>query len=507
MIYDMSVATQELGFIDITGEHPGPDGKMQVDTSFTRTKVAIKENSDIPPGNCTAEGLLAGTCGREEGYYLAQLPIYNGSTRFMHDLGNSQVQDEFLERTIALGYTSDPKNREAVRDVMVHTPFHEGVVRIHELNPDTNREQIPIVEYVPGRLSDGRFGLKQTFVYTNFQEGFEEGAMAVLDPALVCDDHTRADTPENEASIRATGWTVQCTRDEEFHGHKHEKKGTRGHTQAIGTATEGKMPISLRSMTPVSRAVLDYCKSDPTIPGQYEVMGCIAHAHGWALAREYQPDVVVFEGDGFNTLNMVGWYQVYAPNAKIVVVGKTPPKLKSIQQINPNQILTVTTDGHDYCGLDDALRQVSQTGKADIIIPTIALPESQVASRVKEGGDIIWWAAAVSEHATRENKRKPYNNHYPYGGAPAAEMTADAVFSWLVQNNPEALEQFTSFPGATYVDMGPEAADIVKEWFNNGAKYVDKIDNISKKPFIRMGSFKSSTTIPTAINGDRNRYI
>lgn len=488
--YDKCMAnTSELGFIDISHIDLSGD-KPKLVADFTRLAVEFEEGQNLPPGTCLAHGLLAGTCGSEDGYYRKPLPKYDGGTRFQYDLANSPTQEQYLDRTMAFGFTPDPDVRQNVQNVMIHSPFHEGVVQVDQVRPDNGRPRIPVVVYRPGMRSDGSFGMVQTYVDTNFQD-IRAGEMAVLNPAFVCDDHTRADTPSNEEAIRSTGWPIQCTRDHSCNGHVHrELKATRGHTQAIGTATEGKMPIGLRTMTPVSEAVQRLSNGNPIIPGQYEVMGCIGHANGFLLASGRQPEVVVIQGDGYNALNMALWYSIASPNARIIIAGKTPEKLTALQQVNPDQITTVTVNGKGNDEIRAALRDISPTGKADLVVPMIALAEDAVSSLVKEGGDVIWWAAAVSEHiGDKEQQNAPYTNHHPYGGAPAAEYTADALFTWVANNRPEMLDPFFTFPGAMYVDMGPDAAQVVMDWFNNGARWADPKTGISQKPFIRMGEF------------------
>ncbi len=469
-IHRMGTTAERIRYLDINVFNNG-DRHAEVD--LTGTEVERRKNPLA--GTAIIKPMQFGTCTSEIPYYLG---VNGQPSRFMLDSANLQKQMAYLDRAMHAGFTSDP---EDIRKAMVHAPFHEGWGYVTDVNPNNERQNVNVQMYVPVN-STGSLRLERRNVPMNFQEGFEPGKIAVLNPAFVCDEHSSADNIDPK-----TGWPYQCNRDTH---NGHEPKATRGHTEAIGTAVQGNYPVMLESMTPLPSALQAYINQDVKKRGilatSVEPLACVYQAHGPLLARNEVPRSVVIIGDGLNSMLITMFYQLYAPDAHIIIAGKNPEKLEAIQQVNPQRIRPVNTDGsHDRNSYDDlnyALAELTGETQADVVIPTVALPQSTINPFVKDGGMVVWWAASISENAKNEDalRKRAYREFFSYGGAPRAEFSAAAGLDYLVREKPDALAPIENYPGIFYTDMA-NAAGPVKKWVNQRGRFENPENGLSSK--------------------------
>ncbi len=470
--------SSKLGYLDVNILR---NGEVHAEIDYTRTEVEYLRTPAL--GSAIIRPKQFGSCTSEIPYYMGGKD--DKPSRFLQDSTNEAKQLAYLLRTMQEGYTSDP---EELQDIMVHSPFHEGYGIIEEVNPDFSASEVPVLMYVPIN-ENGVVRLERRIVPMNFQTGFEPGSLASLNPAILCKFHSSATNLDKD-----TGWPQQCNR-ETHDGHL--PKATRGHTEALGTAVEGKRPVTLDSLTPLPPKLQEYILQDQKKRGilatSIEPLACVYQAHGLLLQNGEVPKSIAIIGDGPNSLLMMMFYQVYAPDAEIVIVGKNKEKLEVIQQVNPQKIRTVATEGtsssEGYANLSYALKQSTGSQQADIVIPTVALPESTVSPFVKDKGMLIWWAAAISEDASKGRPKRGegrYRQFHSYGGAPRAEFSAAAGMDYLVQHNPAALAPLTEYPGIFYTDMGEQAATSVESWLNGRGRFIHPDNGLSAKIVVNM---------------------
>ena len=472
----MSTNAEHIKYLDVNIFN---NGFRHAQVELTDTEVEWRRSP--LPGTAIVRPMQFGTCTSEIPYYMG---VNGDASRFMRDLADHAKQRLYLERAMQAGFTSDP---EDIQRAMVHSPFHEGWAFVQEVNPNPSRTAVPIQMYVPVN-GTGSTHLERRVVNMNFQHGFEPGNIAILNPALVCDEHSHANNIDP-----TTGWPYQCNRDTH---HGHNPKATRGHTEAIGTAVQGRLRVTFDSMTPLPTALQAYINEDINKRGilatSVEPLACVFQSHGPLLAKNEVPKSAAFIGDGLNALLIAMFYQLYAPDTNIVVVGKNPAKLEVIQQVNPQRIRPVVTDGsHDKTSYDDlsyALEEQTGSRQADVVIPTVALPESTVSPFVREGGMVVWWAASISETATNKSDKaqKPYREFYSYGGAPRAEFSAAAGLDYLVREKPAVLAPIESYPGVFYTDMNHGAANHIQTWLNKKGRFEHPENGLSSKIVVNM---------------------
>ncbi len=472
MNHNMATEASRIGFLDVQIYE---NGRRSAHVDFSHTEVEYQRNP--PPGVGIVQMRQWGSCTSEIGYYMGS---GNAPSRFMQDSANEHKLNQYLPRTLAAGFTSDPAD---IQRIMVGAPFHEGWGIIEDLLEDHQRPNVPVQMYVPTNGS-GPVHLERRIVPMNFQSGFRPGSMAVLNPAYLCDWHSSAEHIDAN-----TGWPEQCNRN--THPHGNLPKATRGHTEAIGTATSGKMPMMLDSLTPISPDLEAFIMADPHRRGilatSTEPLACVYQAHGSLLMNGEIPKSVAVIGDGPNSLLMMQFYQMFAPEAKIVVVGKNREKLDAIQRVNPNQIRTVITGGgfekEGYDDLSYALTEATGTDRADLVIPTVALPRETIEPFIKDDGMVIWWAASISENVTTPSgpKARGYRERYSYGGAPRSEHSAVAGYEWLLKERPDALEPLFDYPGIYHSEMNQKGASDVQEWLNNRGRFIHPENGLSAK--------------------------
>lgn len=482
MNHNMATEASRLTYLDV-GVFNNGDRHARV--QLTGTEVEF--HTEPLPGTAIVDPRQMGTCASEIGYYLGNLGNGPDPSRFMQDSGDASKQALYLERNLAVGFTSDP---EDIRRMMVGAPFHEGWGIVQRMNPNPRRPSIPVQMYIPV-TGDGTVHLERRIEEMNFQNGFSEGRVAVYNPADVCDLHSSANNIDP-----TTGWPHQCNRDKHVHNNGYQPKATRGHTELGGTSIKGITPVRLDTMTPLSERLSDYILADERKRGiiatSVEPFACVFQAHGPMLQKGEIPGSIAVIGDGPNSLLMMLFYQIYAPDAKIVVVGKNQAKLDVIRQVNPEQIRTVMTDGRpERQGYDDlsyALEEVTGKAQADLVIPTVTLPEETVEPFVKKGGMAVYWAASMSENKQGivMNGGKHYRQFHSYGGAPRAEFSAAAGFDWLLQHRPDSINALTQFPGIFYTDMNTTAARSVEQWLNNRGKFEHPENGLSSKIVVNM---------------------
>lgn len=474
MIKSMSIESSQLGFLDVQIHN---NGARCAQVDFTRTEVEF--NGPLP-GMGIIDPKQWATCTSEIPYYMGS---NKAPSRFMQDSGNTIKKQAYLPRTLGTGFTSDPND---ISHLMTSTPFHEGWGLLRDFNPDENRSDIPVQLYVP-QNGTGPVRLERQIMPMNFQTGFSPGSVMVLNPAILCDEHSNANNIDPN-----TGWPVQCHRGN--HSPGNHTKATRGHTEAPGTAISGTMPVTLDSLTPLSQTLSDFIIENPKRRGiiatSVEPLACVYQAHGPLLMNGEVPESVAIIGDGPNSLLMLLFYQMYAPKANIIVVGKNQAKLDSLQKVNPDRIRTVGTDGRmgidGYDDLSYALQEITGNSRADVVIPTVALPEETVSPFIKDNGMLIWWAASISENAVKSNNLKPYREFHSYGGAPRGEFSAALGFDWLLQNRPETLDPLMDFPGIYTTDMGHGAAKDVQTWLNDRGRFTRPDNGLSAKLVVNM---------------------
>jgi len=478
----MATRIESLSYLDMSDTHPNGDGT--VTAQIRMTKADVEFQSEPIPGTAFAKTVAAGLCSSEiaGGGYYGRIQPETGTSRYMSDRENIGKLELARQRQYEVGFAMDT---EMITPLLRDTGFHEGVVRIESVQKDPDAPIIPIPFYAP-QIVDGSVRLVKVPFSTNFQNGFKLGDFAALDPAIICNYH--ADERKHRDEVERTGWTRQCDRSLE---NGHQPKETRGHVGAPGTIVNGLFPISLATMTPLSTELNKYLQNGDQkrllVPLNIEPMGCVFHTFGPFLAQNKVPDNIVLVGDGANTLNMLAFIQAFAPESRVLVVGKTPEKLDVLRSINPGQIATITTNGNrDYSEVDRAFHDHTGAKKADVIVPMIPIDEEIVTQRLVPGGTAIWWAASKAEHNPKFMvKRDGITHILPYGGAPNTEFSAVELFDYLLRHRPEVLQAYLDFPGIAHIGMGQEAATATQQWLNNGGRYVDS-SGMSKKPVYYM---------------------
>ncbi len=462
-----------LGYLDV---NVYMNGKTSAEVRYTRTEVEFVANP--LQGTAQIKPIQMGSCTSEIPYYMGK---GEKPPRFLQDSTNESKLHPYLDRTEGDGYTS---GQDSIKHMQVHSPFHEGCAEVQAFEPDQNRTDIPILVYEP-ELVHGTTQLKRTIRRTNFQNGIQEGGLVALNPAKVCDEHSSADNIDP-----ATGWPHQC--DRSLHMNP---KATRGHTEAPGTAIQGIHLASLDSLTPIPPELSAYIEKDrksrAILGTSIEPLACVFQAHGKLLETQKIPKNIAVIGDGVNSLLMMMFYQAFAPEADIVVAGKSREKLEVISQVNPRRIRTVITRGesaaHGYDDLAYALEELTGAAQADIVIPTVNLPKDVLDPFVRPDGSLIWWAAQVSENVPVGQKHNgKYNEVYSYGGAPRAEFSAAAILDHFAKYQPEILAPLTVYPGIFTTDMGPQAAKAVQTWLNNKGKFIHPDNGLSSKIVVNM---------------------
>jgi len=457
-----------------------PNGRPSI--SFDETNLEYTDR--MPVGYAEIRTIQAGACSSDVMYYLP--PPDGGPSRFVKDLSDKEKRTYYFDRNLEAGILREPANEKALQEMLLHTMFHEAFGRVSKVRPDFKRPKVPIQIYAPKRRGDG---FVKNIVETNFQEGVQPDSLVVRNPQVICNKHSRADTINPE-----TGWPYQCHRSYE---EGHIPKGTIGHTEFIGAAVDGCLRIPVEALTPVPEILQKFVEEDVRGRGYLltaiEPLSCIFDAFGILLQTGEVPDSVVIIGDGPNALNTVAFLLVLAPDAQVVVVGKHEEKLGSFRKINPH-VIPVTTDGEDVSGVASVLEDAGRGGKADVVMPTVLLPEDKVAPFVKEGGLVVWWAAAVSsKHAKQANSLpKRYRERFPYGGAPRAEFSAMALMEYFVERRPEVIDALLTYPGLYYTTIGESAAADIQEWLEQRGRLVRTVltpsgpKELSVKPVITM---------------------
>jgi hypothetical protein len=477
----MSTRAETFGILDMSHTIPNGDGK--VTSTIDYSHITQEFLTDPLVGTGIFRNKMMGLCSSEiagGGYYGHVIDHASNMTRYLQDRGNFTKLEIAQNRLFETGYTPDP---DMVSPLLKNTGFHEGVVQTIVTNPEKGRTPLPIVFYAPIE-EDGRVGFKKVPFATNFQHGFTEGGYAAKNPAIICDYHS--DESKHTETVAKTGWTAQC--DRKLDGHS--PKATRGHVEAPGTGISGVEPIKLDTLTPLTPLLNEFVDKEQkrlVIPLNIEPMGCVFHANGPLLARNSVPETIVLVGGGLNTLNMLAYYQVHAPDAKIIVTDRNQRKLDALQQVNQNQITTVLTKSRDNSDLDYAMKNLFGKTQADLFIPMVGMEYDDVEQRTSQGGAAIWWAASMSEHSNKFMEEANGITHIrPYGGAPRTEFSAVALFDYLLQKRPEVIDAYMQYPGITYAPLSQEAAKITETWLNSGGRYIDPNTGMSSKPVFYM---------------------
>ncbi len=434
-----------------------PSGNPKV----TVQEAPLRYSLELPEGYAAIETLQAGACASEVLYYRRQAG--DAPSRFEQDRENKVKQEYYLDRNMRTGVVSVSENISAFRKLLQQSMFHEAVSRITATHPDTRRKKIPVQKYVPRVSASGEVSFVKEIIQTNMQENFEIGALAVRNPILLCDEHSRADNINPE-----TGWPYQCHRRSDA---GHMPKGAMGHTECIGAAVDGRVRVPLDTLTPLSPDLQQFVKGDPAkracLLTAVEPMACIFDAFGTMLQSGERPGSIVIIGDGWSALNTICFFQVFAPHARIIVVGRYPEKLAALRRIHPDTITTLVINSEDYSDLDTALRQTDERSQADLLMITVPLREECVSRFVRDNGLIIWWAGSISAFAEKTTVPKRYRERFPFGGAPRAELSAAELFDYLVRERPDVVSAFLEYPGTYCVDMGDAAANDVQKWLEH----------------------------------------
>ena len=440
-----------LAFSSDASGHP----RVKIQTARLQTY------SRLPAGYVEAETLQAGACASEVLYYLrlaADTP-----SRFEQDCENIAKQEYYLERNMRAGIDSVPENISTFRNLLCQSMFHEAACRVIAMHPDMQREKIPVQKYIPRTDASGTIGFVKEVTETNFQEHFEIGSLAVRNPILLCDEHSRADNINP-----GTGWPYQCHRGSDA---GHTPKGAMGHTECIGAAVDGRIRILLDTLTPVPPSLQQFVEGNLTsracLLTAIEPIGCIFDAFGTMLQSGERPGSIVIIGDGWSALNTICFFQVFAPQANIIVAGRYPEKLAALKRIHSGTITTLVIESDDYSNLESTLRQIDAKAQSDIIMATVPLHEEAISRFVRDNGTIIWWAARISAFAEKTSISKRYHERFPFGGAPRAELSAAELMDYLVRERPEAVSAFLEYPGTYYLTMGDTAASDIQEWLVN----------------------------------------
>lgn len=457
----------------------------------TLKTAELKYSPELPAGYAEIETLQAGSCPTELFYFLRR--PHNQLSRFERDSKDETKQAYYMTRNMPVGVNLDLENIITLQDIIKHSMFHEGFGRIKQAHPNNEEEKIPVQVYIPRKDKlDGK-GFEKVVIETNFQENLEQGRLAVRNPAYVCNKHSRADN----ININ-TGWPYQCHRQSE---EGHVPKGTIGHNEFIGAAIEGNIRVPLNALTPLPLDLQQFVERDiekrACLLTMVEPMGCVFDAFGTFLQSGKIPESIVVIGDGPNALNIVAFSQVFAPEARIVVLGKNKSKLESFKKINPATVTTAITDGKNYDDLEVTLHQLVGRSQADVVIPTVSIHEGLVSRFVRDDGMLIWWASNITKTVNTNSTQKRYKERFPYGGAPRAEFSAVALIKYFIQERPDIIEAFLTFPGIYYTALSKDAAFDVQEWFENKGKLVRTVltsngpEKLSVKPIINTASLNN----------------
>jgi threonine dehydrogenase-like Zn-dependent dehydrogenase len=466
-----------------------PDGLLKTEVTPQEGSLVLKTRPD--PGWAIIEGKQAATCGSEagpKGYYQ------NG--RAENYVNSPQKMRAAFERRVVPGLATTEGFEEDSNALLglMNSGFHEGWGKVVRYTPD-NSCPIRVMTYIPVVESRTIMGLKPCIISTNFQEGFEESGPVILLPAYVCRKHMSIDPTSGQEKTGInpeTGLPYQCTKEET---EDHLPKDTRGH-EAPGTAVKGKIPVTLDSLVPVHSQLRRYVEEDPqrqqereTIYNFVEPLGCALEAWSRILYEMQQgvepPASIVIWGQSINAYLNIMFVRAMVPNAKVFVVGKNQRLVEYMRLANPD-INPVMTDGQSYSEVQAALKELTNRGTADVVLPTVSLPEETILPLVKAGGTVIQWAAADTESYIREGGARAVFSRYriqkSYGGVPGAELTAMNIMAMYAKQDPIVLEGATKFPTLHHLKL-EDSAPAIEQWIPNG-KYV--VNGMSTKIIIHM---------------------
>ena len=152
---------------------------------------------------------------------------------------------------------------------------------------------------------------------------------------------------------------------------------------------------------------------------------------------------------------------------------------------NPD-ITPVMTDGRSYTEVQAALKELTNRATADVVLPTVSLPEETISPLVKTGGTVIQWASADTESHIRGGGAQTIFNRYriykSYGGVPGAELTAMNIMAMYAKQDPTVLEGAAQFPTLHHLKI-EDSAPAIEQWIPNG-RYV--VNGLSTKIVIHM---------------------
>lgn len=446
----------------------------------------LKYAGSLPAGYAEVHPIEAGACTSEL-YYFGRRETGHPS-RFESDVSDSQKRAQYEGRNRQAGLDSGPQSLAAFEQVLTRSMFHEGFCRILAAKR-SDTTPVPVLSYeVEGFGAQARF--KRLITPRTLEESLESGRLAVRNPSFVCREHASA-----ERINPSTGWPYQCDRST---AGGHEPKGTIGHTEFLGTAVAGDFRVPLHALTPVPDPLQAYVEKDIPRRGRLlslaEPLGCVFEAFGTLLEKGESPKRVLLIGDGTSALNVILFLRVFAPEVRILVVGKYALKLMSLRALNPERIEVLETDGKDLSMLVPRMKAHFGSDRADLVMPTVPLPKELVDPLVENGGTLIWWAAEIAEIAPEPVKMGRYLERFSYGGAPHAEFSALALLDYFAASEPEILERYLDYAGFYTVRLDAQGASDIEEWLRHDGRLFKEVATpvgsgiIPVKPLIELSS-------------------
>lgn len=431
--------------------------------------VRLQYVRSLPPGYAEVETLQIGVCSSEVLYYLRRSSAH--SSRFESNRDNKKKFDYYLQQNIRAGIVSETANIAELSELLLRSMFHEGVCRITAIHSGSSHPVIPLQIYVPKTNESGRVSFARQVLVTNLEEHIIEGGFAIRNPILLCDEHSRGDNIDPE-----TGWPHQCNRGQTS---GHIPKAAAGHAELIGTAVEGFLRIPLNGLTPIPSDLQKFVEQDPVnrmcLLTAIEPLGCVFDAFGTLLQSGEIPSTIVIIGDGWSTLNTITFLQVFAPNAQIIIVGKTENKLKALEAFNPEKITTCIDGTENYGILADQLMKISGGKTCDVLLAMVPIAESRVSTFIRDGGMLIWWAARDAAFAEHKTILKRYRIRASFGGAPRAEFSAAALVDYFARERLDVIKNYLTYPAVRYLPMGVGAAMAVQDWLLHNGRLSQKV--------------------------------